>query len=283
MTMVWAVTMARNEADILGYTLSHLLSQDVDGIMVLDNNSTDETKEAVQGISREAAVPVILLVEPPGAGYYQSRKMTGLVNAAARQGAIYIIPFDADELWYSERGKVAELIRSTEGFISQAVPQYFHYCTPMDNLAENNPYKRVTYRTMEPRPWLKCCFKWQEGVRLGGGQHIVLDKKDDTLPRTHDLGIRIRHLPCRSFVQFADKIIRHGIAMDIQYPNDPNWGTDGPGHRSLYRGYQSQGFKYLEEVWNNGLASTNDLGFVLVKDPKAFDLINSPAPYTGTR
>ena len=41
---VWAVTMVRNEADIIGTTVRHLLAQDVDGILVADNGCTDDTR-----------------------------------------------------------------------------------------------------------------------------------------------------------------------------------------------------------------------------------------------
>jgi hypothetical protein len=53
---------------------------------------------------RDSRVHVVTDREP---AYFQAAKMTRLARAAARAGADWVVPFDADELWFADRG-VAE-------------------------------------------------------------------------------------------------------------------------------------------------------------------------------
>jgi hypothetical protein len=45
---VWAISMARNEIDVLALVLDHLEAQGVDHVLVSDNGSTDGTLELLQ-------------------------------------------------------------------------------------------------------------------------------------------------------------------------------------------------------------------------------------------
>jgi len=277
---VWAVSLVRNEADIIAYTLAHFISQGVDGIIIQDNNSDDTTAELCLQCAKKANIPIFLRPDPPNSGFFQADKINELSKLAIKQGATHIIPFDADELWYSPLGRVADLMKGPD-FGCQSVPQYFHYSTTYDNPAEDNPYKRMLYRTIDPRPWPKVCLRWFPGVSIGGGNHFLCTPSGKVTPPGPKMEIAIRHFPCRSFEQMVDKIIRHGIAMDIQYPTDPEWGMNGPHQRHLYRRYQKEGFKALFRTWLEGDGKTEGTGHILIKDPAGYDLINDPAPYAG--
>ena len=85
MTIV-AITMVRDEADIIDWTLDHLLNQGIDHIIVADNLSVDETGWKLAALANTGRVTVLQDDEP---GYYQDEKMTRLAHMAA-------IDFDAD-------------------------------------------------------------------------------------------------------------------------------------------------------------------------------------------
>src|SRR5688572_11654372 len=78
---VWAVTMVRNEADILPLVLDHFEAQGVDRILVSDNGSTDGTLEMLEDRSAQGRVVLARDLEP---AYYQAAKMTRLAHAAGR-------------------------------------------------------------------------------------------------------------------------------------------------------------------------------------------------------
>jgi hypothetical protein len=276
---VWAISLIRDEEDIIGYTLAHLVAQGIDGILLQDNGSIDSTVERVREFNPYPSIPVILRVEDGGdIPYNQSSNMSALAEEAASLGAGHIIPFDADELWYCNLGPVAEIIRKNN-YACHHVYQWFHYCTVRDDPAELNPYKRMKYRAEDASPWRKVCFRSVPGVKIGGGNHTVCYSDGNSIERGPYADIRIRHFPCRSFKQMAAKIIRHGRGMDAEHPGDPGWGKDGPVHNILYRGFQKEGIEYLERAWESEDPRFFATGFVMVKDIDNFGLIENAAPY----
>ena len=98
---IWAITMVKNEADIIDRSVQHLLKQGVDHVLVADNLSTDATPDILTRLSRDHPVHVAHDRDP---AHYQSWKMGLLAQAARRSGADWIVPFDADELWFGARG-----------------------------------------------------------------------------------------------------------------------------------------------------------------------------------
>jgi len=107
---VWAVTMVRNELDVLPLVLDHLEAQGVDQVLVADNGSTDGTLEMLQARASQGR---LLLARDSEAAYYQAAKMTLLARAAWRAGADWVVPFDADELWFAAHGLLADHLRRT--------------------------------------------------------------------------------------------------------------------------------------------------------------------------
>ncbi|MDO4784610.1 MAG: glycosyltransferase family 2 protein [Propionibacteriaceae bacterium] len=103
---VWAVTMVRNEQDIIGLTIAHLFGQGVDHVVVADNNSTDATPQILRDLAAE--YPRLHLARDAEPAYYQSQKMTRLAQLAARAGADWVIPFDADEWWFAPGASLKE-------------------------------------------------------------------------------------------------------------------------------------------------------------------------------
>jgi glycosyltransferase involved in cell wall biosynthesis len=101
--MVVAVARVKDEADIVEATVRRMLRQ-VDHVIVADNASTDGTRDILERLPVE-------LIDDPEVGYYQSAAMTGLALRAAAQGAEWVVPFDADEVWLPmHRGRIADVL-----------------------------------------------------------------------------------------------------------------------------------------------------------------------------
>jgi D-serine deaminase-like pyridoxal phosphate-dependent protein len=95
---IWAVTMVRNEADVVEETIINLIDQGVDVILVADHLSTDTTSAALAELSTRYPVHVVRDTAEP---FWQADKVTRLARMATTRGAAWIVPFDADEIWRS--------------------------------------------------------------------------------------------------------------------------------------------------------------------------------------
>lgn len=140
-----AVTMIRDEADIIERTLRHLLNQGVDRIVVADNLSADGSGDIARSLER---VTVVVDNEP---AYYQAEKMTALIAAHAREGE-WVIPFDADEYW-------SGLHNLTDGYDVAATYPHVHI--------------GAGCRLAGTEPLTKVAFRWRPGVTVAMGNHRV--------------------------------------------------------------------------------------------------------------
>jgi hypothetical protein len=124
---VWGVAMVRDELDVIGCTIDHLLDQGVDRVLIVDNGSVDGTRELLE--RRSTADRRVLAGVDPLVPYYQSEKMTWLAHRAWRGGADWVIPFDADEWWFAETGGLAEHLRQRSERIVHA---HLHHMVPRE-------------------------------------------------------------------------------------------------------------------------------------------------------
>ena len=105
-----AVLVVRNEVDIIRLCVLHHLAIGCERIFVLDNGSSDGTEVVLQRLA--ARVP---LSWSSDAGTYQQAEFaTGLAHQAARDGADWILPLDADEFWVAPNGLHAALDSSSD-------------------------------------------------------------------------------------------------------------------------------------------------------------------------
>ena len=115
---VWAVGVVRDEVDVIGDSIRHLLDQGVDRVLVANHLSTDGTGELLAELSREDSR--VLVADDTEPGHFQMEKVTWLSQAAWWAGARWIVPFDADEFWFAETGSVAEFLRPHPASIIRA-------------------------------------------------------------------------------------------------------------------------------------------------------------------
>jgi len=198
---VWAVGIVRDEADIVGTVVTNLLAQGVERVVVADNGSTDGTRAVLDDLAR--SWPVTVLGDHLE-GYYQAEKTTILARAAARAGAGWVLPFDADEVWLCPDGTVARWLEGTDAAVVQA-PVYNHVPTATDDPAEPDPVRRLRWRKEQPNRLHKVVFRAQRSARLDQGNHGV------ARPGRRRPGLEVRHFPYRSQAQFVRKL-RQGSA-----------------------------------------------------------------------
>ena len=218
----WAVTMVRDEADVIGGTLRHM-ADEVDGLVVADNRSTDDTRKILEALKAELTVPVLIL-DDDNPAYIQSHKMTFLARHAAAQGARWIVPFDADELWFSAEGRLADVLESSGVGIVEA-RLFNHFPTAVDP-DEADPFDRIVWRQTEPGALPKVAFRWHRDAVIAQGNHNVwLSNR-----ALREERLEVRHFPYRSEAQFIRKV-RNGAeayrAADLPPEIGAHWRSYG--------------------------------------------------------
>ena len=196
--------MVRDEADVIAGTVRHM-ADEVDALIVADNRSIDGTREILHALVGQ--LPVELeVVDDLDPAYYQAYKMTALANqAAARHGGdnLWIVPFDADELWYSRFGRLRDVLADLPINIAEAA-LYNHFRTGLD-VDDPDPFRSMVWRMIEPAPLGKVAFRWRPGVQVQQGNHDV-ELPNDLLRGVRSTGVvDLRHFPYRSAEQFLSK------------------------------------------------------------------------------
>ena len=80
---VWAVSIVKNEVDVVEFSVRHQLAQGADAVSVADNGSTDGTLELLHELAREFPIHVAVDSWP---AWDQAVKTT-LADVARRAGA----------------------------------------------------------------------------------------------------------------------------------------------------------------------------------------------------
>jgi hypothetical protein len=234
---VWAVSMVKDEADVIGLTVNHLLRQGVDHLLIADNLSRDETRPILDDLARRD--PRIHVVTDSEPAYYQAAKMTRLARAAARAGADWVVPFDADELWFADHGSVAERLRAI------AATEADHDTTGVvrarlhDTIPTGGPSPDPTTATcvldVTPTPPGKVAIRAHRLMGVIVGNHGA-----KRVGRAVD-GLRIAHLQYRSEAQVERKA-RQGLEA-VQLADAPDYvGV----HWSALAGLTTEG---VAETW----------------------------------
>ena len=170
---VWAVSVVKNELDILPSVLDHFFAQGIDRIIVADNLSTDGTREYLRQRANEDSR--LIFAEDNCDRHIQSEKITYLSHLAWRSGARWIIPFDGDEFWYAEDEKLGDFLRNAPDNMGIYYAG-FHHTVPTVDSPENIVDAELVMDASYPFPG-KCAFRSHpfavvspgnpEGGRLG--------------------------------------------------------------------------------------------------------------------
>lgn len=199
--------MVKDEADILPTMIRHLLAEGVDHLIIADNNSTDGTTEHLHDFIAHGAP--LTYVHDPEIGYRQSEKMTRLAHMAGAMGADWVLPVDADELWFSPHGRLCDVLATAREPV-QWVEGYYHIPHPDDDATETDPVRRMRHRRQgRDCPQSKVCFRYHPEVWIYPGNHDV------TRPGARGLGnVAFREFQYRSFEHFCRKLRNGKIAYD---------------------------------------------------------------------
>ena len=224
--MIVGICMVKNEQDVIDTVLRHLLAEGVDHLIVADNLSTDNTPHILNDL--EACGAPITVIQDPVLAYVQDSKMSRLARRAYEADATWVLPFDADEIWYGVDPQTGEPCRIADA-LSQVddeiqVVRAFGWdhlqrcdCEPFLPFSE--------WRRKDPQKLAKVAFRAHPDARLHMGNHDV------TLPGPSITGpLAFRHFQYRSLEQMTAKL-RQGReayeASDVHPMHGTHWRAGG--------------------------------------------------------
>lgn len=217
--------LVKDEADVIGYTIAHLLTQ-VDAIIVADNGSTDGTREI---LARYADDGMIEVHDDTDVGHWQSRKTTWLAQRALELGHEWVLPCDADEWWTAEDRTIRDYLDGITPDVRVIQGRLMHYFpTQLDDSDERDPYRRITWRLKEQASLPKVCCRTNPRLVIHDGNHGA--DYGDRVRALTVWGLRVDHFSWRSADQYVRKITngsRAFAATDLNESIGAHWRMHG--------------------------------------------------------
>lgn len=216
---VWGIARVKDEADIIEPTVRRMAGE-VDRLLVVDNDSTDGTRAILHDLARD--LPMVVGHDDEVA-YYQSRAMSQLAGAAAAAGADWVVPFDADEAWYSPHGRIADVLGDHPAARIATAELYDHVATATDP-AGTDPTVQIGWRRRAAAPLRKVAVRPRPAVTIHQGNHGA------DHGGTVDGLLVVRHFPYRSPDQFVSKVAngaRGYAATDLPHEQGQHWRDYG--------------------------------------------------------
>lgn len=203
--MIVAISMVKDEADIIAATVANMQAQ-VDHVIVADNGSTDGTRDILHDLGVE-------VVDDPDPAYRQSEKMTALAHrAGVRHSATWVVPFDADEFWTAPGSTLRTVLEQTTCPVVAAT-LFDHVATGTD-CAHADPVTAMGWRRQAPTPMPKVAARYADRLIIDQGNHSVTYAGR---PAPMAAGPVVHHFPYRSAAQFVRKV-RNGAAAYAAAP-----------------------------------------------------------------
>lgn len=207
-----ALCMIRNEQDIIEPFLRHT-SGLVDLIVVLDNCSTDASREIISSTAQELGN--IVVTDLPDQGYNQSETMTRVLqHVQSTVFADFVFFLDADE-FLSAKSK-EELLGSLRHLAPMSVGllPWVTY-VPDPSLSETDhpdPLDRLTLRRKHEAPQyhkavLRMAGGFDPAIKVTQGNHHILDGEKRFLPSQVLSNLELAHFPLRS----VDQLLAKGV------------------------------------------------------------------------
>ncbi len=190
------VCTAYHEADILPWTVQHLLAEGIDHVWIEVPLGDRETIAAMKGIDNCTVTPYLELYHD------QPHSINRMANQAASYFGeeLWIVPFDADEFWYATD-------------LNKTIRQVLEETEPDIGVLENYMYQHHDWnsREWELKPMGKVAYRFHPDASIRPGNHGV-DNVPGTPVRLNT--IAIREIQYQSFEHFCRKVEERNRTLD---------------------------------------------------------------------
>ncbi len=245
--------MVRDEFDVIRANVLHSLSLGLDGLLVVDNGSSDGTTKELELLGRDKRVRWTRDESP----FKESEILTGLAHEATRAGAEWVFKIDADEFWTCPRRPLKQVLRtSTAASLAVKGVNFIQRREQTERSAE--ALLHMTRRTPAPvanqisRPLVlsrqianveidhlaKMVTRTSPDMIIGRGSHFVLNVPGDRAPTDEIICL---HAPLRAR-SVLDKKAMHGRRVEeVGFVGTESW------HLRRWRQLRDEGL--LDDEW----------------------------------
>jgi hypothetical protein len=228
------ITMVRNEIDVIEFCIEHHLAQGLDYIFICDNGSTDGTLEYLK--NKSSSDSRVILYEEAG-NFHQEKIINKLSALAYENNCQWVVPFDADELWFSEDTLKINLSNITEASVKIKLQDFIQssdIISPRTNtylpikwrLEENLQQLNLEdvvkgNRSMIENPsFYKYIVRTSEKLNISPGAHSF-GGQEQTFYEGNEF--KAYHIPIRSYQALINKAEQGQRLIDAGYPEGHGW------------------------------------------------------------
>ena len=206
--------MVKNEADIIEAFVRHTL-RFADQICLLENGSTDGTREILAELQREG-LP-LTVIEDPIIGYFQAEKMTWLYRRAVPLlKPDFVLLLDADEFLAAPDRAALEAALGTIRAGRYGALRWRNYVLRPEEMdtADGDPPRRIRHHLLpehdngQVKAVVRCDHAPPEQMVIHQGNHAIGTVDPALAPRRTQLwGLALAHYPVRSLEQVRQKVL----------------------------------------------------------------------------
>lgn len=246
------ITMVRNEIDVIEFCIEHHLSQGLDYIFICDNGSADGTLEYLRNKSKNDSR--VILHEDSGQ-FHQQMIINHLSNMAYQNDCTWVVPFDADELWFSDNTLKIDLQKVEKSSVRIKLKDFIQSKDITD--PKEDAYLSVNWRLpdnaeelslqdvslgkksiIENPSFYKYIVKTSPNLNIAPGAHSFVGQDNDFYEGEE---FHAYHIPIRSYQALVLKAEQGQRLIDAGYPSDHGWHVQR--YANLYR------TEYLADEW----------------------------------
>lgn len=206
-----STSMVKNEADIIESFVRYNCNI-YDGMLILDNGSTDNTLKILK-LLKDEGLPVFIF-EDNDREFHDVKKRNGMLLKAINDfNADIVVPLDADEFLASKKGNPRKILENIEPDTFYLVKWKTYVPDFSEN--ENNGFipSKIThtrddnleefYKVIVPK---KIVAKFNARMNMGCHDLIYDDKYKDKIKRVYNTDLFLAHFPVRSKEQLYSKV-----------------------------------------------------------------------------
>jgi hypothetical protein len=235
----------KDEVDIIEQNVRYHALRGVDAFFMMDNGSTDGTREVLEELKRDFDLYLFDDLTPD---HNQSKNMTYLSRCARMKGFNWIIENDADEFWFPLSGSLLTGLNGTDTVLrvervnvlptkqepDKWLTSAWHTQNTL-NFSSNNDFEMNINNNLFTPVLHKVMVNPNGLINVGGGNHgarHVIDKINHRRYSGWNSNIKIFHYALRSYDGFERKVVN--INKSLKYTSENNYKKHNFGRNALY-------------------------------------------------